>query len=493
MNKPMVSHRRIDQLRAIASDCGFTSEDAKRFGKLSRTATWEALLETYGIPPQVVDSVDTVDNQPQSLDTGNNSAPGLRVLGLDICKSSVVACLLTQKPAQPREAYHSLEFFKLNADAAGIKQLLALKPDVALMEPTGINYQRLWGIQLAKVGVEVRLVSNNKLPSYRKTLDLPDKDDDADALALACYYFDYQHLPRRFLQVRDAVTVRVRELCLRLCHYNRVQSPIINRLRQDLAWQFPEVMNVKSAIGADDNLPPLLWGSIAGERNSSRYDRLYDLSVGSGLTDECRFAAKMYCDLALQERLIETELANLIKTDMRFLPYRKVFARFGFGVRTQGIILSQIFPIQNYFGADNKPEIATTRGRNSKKATKKRRSEARFMKSLGVAPVRQWSGDERKKTSQSGSDVCRKALWQWIFTRIEPQRNRPPNATVDKLVAYFVEAKSQKQPIRLVRSRLAAKAARALWRELVAEIVGRAVDSVDTVDDALDDGGDNDA
>jgi transposase len=465
MNKPVVSSRRIDQLRAIASDCGFTSEDAKRFGKLSRTATWETLLETYDIPPQVVDV------QPQSLDTGNDDSSGLRVLGLDICKSSVVACLLTRRPTQPREAYHSLEFFKLNADAAGIKQLLALKPDVAVMEPTGINYQRLWGIQLAKVGVEVRLVSNNKLPAYRKTLDLPDKDDEADALALACYFFDYQHLPRRFLQVRDSVTVRIRELCLRLSHYARVQSPIINRLRQDLAWQFPEVMNVKSAMGADDNLPPLLWGWIAGERNSARYDHLYDLSVGSGLTDECRFAAKMYCDLALQERLIETELANLIKTDMRFLPYRKVFARFGFGVRVQGIILSQVFPIQNFFGADNRPEVVKRRGRNSKKATTKRRSEARFMKSLGVAPVRQWSGDERKKTSQSGSDVCRKALWQWIFTRIEPQKNRPNNLTVDKLITYFVEAKNQKQPIKLVRSRLAAKAARALWRELVAEIV----------------------
>jgi transposase len=482
MNKPIVSHRRIDQLRAIASDCGFTGEDAKRFGKLSRTATWEALLETYGIPSQIA---DTVNNQPQSLDTADTPSSGLRVLGLDICKNSVVACLLTQKPTQPREAYHSLEFFKLKADAAGIKQLLALKPDVALMEPTGINYQRLWGIQLAKVGVEVRLVSNNKLPSYRKTLDLPDKDDDADALALACYFFDYQHLPRRFLQVRDSVTIRVRECCLRLCHYNRVQSPIINRLRQDLAWQFPEVMNVRSGVGADDNLPPLLWGWIAGERNSAKYDRLYDLSVGSGIEDETRFAAKMYCDLALQERLIETELANLIKSDIRFLPYRKVFARFGFGVRTQGIILSQIFPIQNFFGADNKPEITKTRGRNSKKATTKRRSEARFMKSLGVAPTRQWSGDERKKTSQSGSDVCRKALWQWIFTRIEPQKNRPTNPAVDKLITYFVEAKNQKQPIRLVRSRLAAKAARALWRELVAEIVGKAVEN--ELDNGLDD------
>ena len=69
MNKPIVSYRRIDQLKAIAFDCGFTNEDAKQFGKLSKTATWEALLETYGIPPQVVDTFDTVDTQSQSLDT----------------------------------------------------------------------------------------------------------------------------------------------------------------------------------------------------------------------------------------------------------------------------------------------------------------------------------------------------------------------------------------------------------------------------------------
>jgi hypothetical protein len=62
MNK---SNRRIDQLIAIALDCGFGNEDAKDFGKLSKTATWEAMLETYGIPfPE--DNVDTVDS---SVDT----------------------------------------------------------------------------------------------------------------------------------------------------------------------------------------------------------------------------------------------------------------------------------------------------------------------------------------------------------------------------------------------------------------------------------------
>jgi hypothetical protein len=64
MTEPLFSYRRIDQLRAIALDCGFGNEDAKLFGKLSKTATWEAMLETYGIPfppDNSVDSVDTVD------------------------------------------------------------------------------------------------------------------------------------------------------------------------------------------------------------------------------------------------------------------------------------------------------------------------------------------------------------------------------------------------------------------------------------------------
>ena len=69
MTKPIVSYRRIDQLKAIAFDCGFTNEDAKQFGKLSKTATWEALLETYGIPSQVVDIVDI--SETQSLDTSD--------------------------------------------------------------------------------------------------------------------------------------------------------------------------------------------------------------------------------------------------------------------------------------------------------------------------------------------------------------------------------------------------------------------------------------
>jgi hypothetical protein len=66
MTKPLISYRRIDQLKAIALDRGFSNEDAKQFGKLSKTATWEALLKTHSISLQ---AVDTVDSKIQSHDT----------------------------------------------------------------------------------------------------------------------------------------------------------------------------------------------------------------------------------------------------------------------------------------------------------------------------------------------------------------------------------------------------------------------------------------
>ncbi|MEZ2238872.1 hypothetical protein [Microcoleus sp.] len=72
MTEPPISHRRIDKLKAIAFDRGFTNEDAKQFGKLSKTATWEALLELYLVDDESLEtaSVDSVDtNKVASVDS----------------------------------------------------------------------------------------------------------------------------------------------------------------------------------------------------------------------------------------------------------------------------------------------------------------------------------------------------------------------------------------------------------------------------------------
>ncbi|MCC3409381.1 MAG: hypothetical protein JGK17_28260 [Microcoleus sp. PH2017_10_PVI_O_A] len=49
MTKPAVSCRRINQLKTVAFDLGFTNEDARLFGKLSKTDTWQKLLRAHGI------------------------------------------------------------------------------------------------------------------------------------------------------------------------------------------------------------------------------------------------------------------------------------------------------------------------------------------------------------------------------------------------------------------------------------------------------------
>jgi hypothetical protein len=72
MAETVTNRRRIDRLKALAIEQGFTNEDAKQFGKLSKTATWEALLETYSISLHPVDTVDkSVDKKTQSLDTSD--------------------------------------------------------------------------------------------------------------------------------------------------------------------------------------------------------------------------------------------------------------------------------------------------------------------------------------------------------------------------------------------------------------------------------------
>jgi hypothetical protein len=49
MPEPMRSRRRIEHLKQLAYDCNLTNEQAREFGKLTATATWEKLLTSHGL------------------------------------------------------------------------------------------------------------------------------------------------------------------------------------------------------------------------------------------------------------------------------------------------------------------------------------------------------------------------------------------------------------------------------------------------------------
>jgi hypothetical protein len=251
---------------------------------------------------------------------------------------------------------------------------------------------------------------------------------------------------------------------LRLEHLNRLQSPVINRLRQDLAWQFPEVALVKSVRGANGSLP-LLWGWICNQRESKRYDRLYSESIGLGLEESTRERAGIICNLQNQEYSIEEELRSHLRDDC-FTPYFQVFQEFGFGFRLSAILIAYIYPIDNFL-IDGKPEVKFHLGRKSKKPTKRYLSLRRFQKTLGLAPSLEASGDKKGIKTSDGSRLCRKAMWQWVFSSLEPEKRRLDNPTVKALCECLDTEKANGKPIRLVRSRVAVKAAKLLFSKLV--------------------------
>lgn len=390
----------------------------------------------------------------------------VKVLGIDVSKSSVSACLLENKPDNVKQFYYKYTFKHFKADASGIKGILELSPDIALIEPTGTNYSKIWFTVLNQSGVTVKMVGHKELREYRSShLQLPDKDDNADALALACYAFDYSS-SNRYLQIRDATTSRIKELVLRLSHLNRVQSPIVNRLRQDLAWQFPEVALSKSRRGSKGEVP-LLWGWLCDERKSKKYDSLYLNSVGLGLNDAVKFHASRLCNLQREEYLIETELEKLL-SNVKYKPYRQIFKKFCFGLRIEAMILSQIYPLRNFLGETGKP-IVEFYPSKSGKPSKRRLSERRFQKVLGLAPTQECSGDKKKSRIAGGSALCRKALWQWVFTRVEPKKARKTQIAI-KLGQILDKEKSGGRPVKLVRSRISVKACKILFNELVLEL-----------------------
>ncbi len=395
-----------------------------------------------------------------------------KILGLDVSKASVSCCLLEFRPENPREFYYTYPFTSLNADSAGVRALLALRPDIAILEPTGTNYSKIWISHLERAGVEVKLVGHRELRNYRSyQLGLPDKDDDADALALACYGFDYANDKLRFVRRRHPTVARVRELILRLNHLNRVQSPIINRARQDLAWQFPEIAGVRSVRWKTKDTP-LMWAWLAGERKSKIYDRKYANSCGLGISGTVRWHAQRICSIEKEQHAIEVELAELLM-EPRFYPYQKVFDHFRFGLRLRCVILSQIFPLDDFL-ENGQPEVKRLRGRTSGKPTKRHLSLRRFQKALGVAPSQESSGDSVKIKIVGGNAICRKALWQWVFTTIEVKRCRIKNEIGQSLGKYLDTQKHEGRPVQLARSRTSARAVRLLFKKLVKELTNGA-------------------
>lgn len=261
----------------------------------------------------------------------------MRIIGLDVGYNSVVACCLERKPQSVRQFFNENKYHipKFEATKDGINGLLSLKPDICVMEPTGVHYSEFWHKALIYSGVEVRWVGHVQIRNYRKSERLADKNDKADALALASYCWQHIEEEEFFLRFTPYPVDKLRRLCLQLQHLNRIKNPMSNCARQYLAHEFPEVANRKSYRQKPDDLPAL-WGWLAELRPSPYFDRMWRKSVaqefGLEISEFTRAASRRICDIETQESLIEKEIQQLISLPA-FVDYNTVFDQFGFGMR----------------------------------------------------------------------------------------------------------------------------------------------------------------
>ncbi|MEH2029518.1 MAG: transposase [Nostoc sp.] len=408
----------------------------------------------------------------------------LTILGIDVSKSSITTHILTQYPKGGLQGhwnktrnkasilypafYSNPDSKKKQKSAFDFASYLAeIKPDYAILEPTGNHYSRLWASILNKLEIEILWVGHVELRRYRGGKNLPNKSDPADALAMAAYGHDPDHRLetgelnlRYFLMHRPEPIDELRDLCQQLEHLNRVQSPIVNYARQLLAWQFPEVAHTKSASGKAGFLPPL-WGWLAkrleiSPAGKTRIENRYKISIakdyGIEIDPILELHAEWMCDISLYEQRLEVRITEML-SEPAFKPYMSVFDKFGFGLRVRSRLLTRIYPFESFLGVNGKPVIEyevrevkrTERDRKNGETTvrriagdtkriKRNRSRDTFKMRLGMGTVLEQSGDGLVE-KPSGSSLCRISLWQYVLTGVETGR-LPSNDLTKELIEY---------------------------------------------------------
>ncbi|NER03458.1 MAG: IS110 family transposase [Okeania sp. SIO3C4] len=384
-----------------------------------------------------------------------------RIIGGDVCKSSIVCWELSEIPTDLRHEFKSNKRLKRTDPLTFYLNLESVKEFVEfleaanalVMEPTGGHYSSLWARIAETHGISVKWVGHPEVKYLRKSERLPDKNDQADALALAVYALKNWDKSQAFLRFEPGLIEEISDRYLQLHSISRIQSPIINRLRQQLAKEFPEVASVRSALGADGLSP--LWAWVAGrarytETGANFYEKRYEQSVallyGVRLSKFTEFLANQLCDLHLAEFELRQKLCELV-FDPKFKQFNEVFNLYRFGLMARAMLLIRCYPLSRF------------------------ESEGSFKRRLGFGSEERSSGSI-ERFSIAGSSLARRELYLWCLTVVG--RKILSSMVGMEILAKFEHYKQQlqKDPAKgkkftnLVRSRTVAFMLRRLFRDL---------------------------
>ena len=378
------------------------------------------------------------------------------------------------------------------------------QPDYAVIEPTGVHYSRLWSTILDAFEVKVLWVSHSALNSFRRSCGFSSdtKNDLIDALALAAYPFDKSKLlasgeidERKYLIAQPGAITRLRELTQWLNHLARIQSPIINHVRQCLSWQFPECAKSNGA-----GFFPFLGDvpEFATSRSVKIYRGKYQKSVAHQFKIELdamtKIQSKWLCEIHEFELDVEREIEDILKAP-EFEQYLEILDKFYFPLRTKARMLTRIYPFESFLlpggkvwrertlvevKADRKKvvdgeEVILYRKGEFKRSSRNYTRD-KFKMRLGLGKKAEDSGDSKKRKS-SGSTLIRNGLYLYVVGSVV-NKNLPVNAITKELMNYSDELRSMVDANGYVllkknhaNHKVMAKIGHLLYKEFVKEFV----------------------
>jgi hypothetical protein len=360
-----------------------------------------------------------------------------KVLGIDVGAKFVVAFALESLPVgisfenyYRKNAKFAISKIRMDNKKEGssikledaIELLTELKPDAIVMEPTGVWYSKLWAKLAEHMGIEVKWIGHSDLSFNRGSYGFKDKDDRKDAFCLALSYFhpDFNS-QNKWLNWRAGLIAEVNDRVLELESLASTTKVYTVQLRQRLKYEFPECADRSiSNSRTDDGFTPWV-GWLAGIHTSARINNPYLKSIaptmGIEISQYTRDHAAAVAGNQIRETRLMSELSELL-ADPAFDRYREIFENFGLSTKMQGVILSQIYPVEKFL-LNGKPQI--DRWEDDRKKYKTNKSLKSFQLCLGMGKKLIESGGSSVWV-YSGSSFARSKLYTWIMRYVVPER-----------------------------------------------------------------------
>lgn len=385
-----------------------------------------------------------------------------RILGLDIGGGNATAFLLDTKTidgANLREYIHSKLFnpFRVELTRESLENLVSLRPDMVIFEPTGDHYERVFCHWFKEYGIPYRRCVGSRVAAFRRDKGLMAKTDDIDSFSLALFGYYKLYRPddrdhRAFLP--ECELEELRRWWLQRFGFVKRRGALINRLRAQISAEFPEAKDSELKRQWGEESPGLIkWlcGQAEG-RSKTKWDTDYHGgrckrggrrvtvpgTCGVGLSEYTRQVARLILDLDEAALDLEQRCNQFLEND-QFKPYLEAFEVLGGSRAMVTIWLTRIYPFERFL-INSRPDIIKRESKRGRPCTIDR-SLSQFKAALGAGTIENTSGIRQKRSNRQGN--------KWQRRRSKPGQNPKTEVTIGDRYSrqsFFLWAVNQVEP-----------------------------------------------